>query len=224
MFSENFINIYSVGRETHKVQVCHFGAEWSLWGRGTSPGDESMKMWIFILRAVLRQRTGSGCIRWWIFEEKMCQRLTRIPSWWYIIDDAPKAAGGLNISMWSVPEGTGTAEDFQTVVLLLPMRIWMAAAAVKMEAILEPGGTASGRKLLIVVNDRRIGKRLPWEHLENMVEVITAMNDRGDEASVWNYKTLSAILLDMSVPVCDEFQFLELIRDDVMLTSCLWSS
>ena len=34
-----------------------------------------------------------------------------------------------------------------------------------------------------------------------------------------NYKTLSAILLDMSVPVCDEFQFLELIRDDVMLTS-----
>ena len=25
--------------------------------------------------------------------------------------------------------------------------------------------------------------------------------------------------LDMSVPVCDEFQFLELIRDDVMLTS-----
>ena len=34
-----------------------------------------------------------------------------------------------------------------------------------------------------------------------------------------NYRTISAILLDMSVPVCDEFQFLELIRDDVMLTS-----
>ncbi len=60
------------------------------------------------------------------------------------------------------------------------------------------------------------------EHLEGSFEVITAMNEaEGMKRLSENYKTLSAILLDMSVPVCDEFQFLELIRDDVMLTLCL---
>nr|WP_301546492.1 response regulator [Blautia massiliensis (ex Durand et al. 2017)] len=88
-----------------------------------------------------------------------------------------------------------------------------------MEAILEPGGTASGRKLLIVVNDETDRKALT-EHLEGSFEVISAMNEaEGMKRLSENYKTLSAILLDMSVPVCDEFQFLELIRDDVMLTS-----
>ena len=69
------------------------------------------------------------------------------------------------------------------------------------------------------MNDETDRKALT-EHLEGSFEVITAMNEaEGMKRLSENYKTLSAILLDMSVPVCDEFQFLELIRDDVMLTS-----
>ena len=64
VLGKNFINIYSVDRETHKVQVCRFqGRVELMWRRDFAVMNPMRRSWIFILRAVLRQRTGSGCIR-----------------------------------------------------------------------------------------------------------------------------------------------------------------
>ena len=64
VLGKNFINIYSVDRETHKVQVCRFQGQSGAYGEeGLRRMNPMRRSWIFILRAVLRQRTGSGCIR-----------------------------------------------------------------------------------------------------------------------------------------------------------------
>lgn len=64
VLGKNFINIYSVDRETHKVRYAASRGRVELMGRRDFAGMNPMRRsWIFILRAVLRQRTGSGCIR-----------------------------------------------------------------------------------------------------------------------------------------------------------------
>ena len=216
VLGKNFINIYSVDRETHKVQVCRFQGQSGAYGEEGLRRDESYEkiMDIYIESSVAAEDRIR--MHQMMDFEKICQRLTRIPQ--LMVHYRVRRSNGRIEYFYVKCARVGTAEDFQTVVFAFANED-MDVRYSEMEAILEPGGTASGRKLLIVVNDETDRKALT-EHLEGSFEVITAMNEaEGMKRLSENYKTLSAILLDMSVPVCDEFQFLELIRDDVMLTS-----
>lgn len=49
---------------------------------------------------------------------------------------------------------------------------------------------------------------------------MTAVNgEEGLKLLGENYRDISAVLLDVSMPICDGFQFLDRIRDDMMLSS-----
>ncbi len=88
-----------------------------------------------------------------------------------------------------------------------------------MESILEPGGLSSRRKLLII-EDNELNRKLLAELLEDSYEVMTAVNgEEGLKLLGENYRDISAVLLDVSMPICDGFQFLDRIRDDMMLSS-----
>lgn len=88
-----------------------------------------------------------------------------------------------------------------------------------MESILEPGGSSSRRKLLII-EDNELNRKLLAELLEDSYEVMTAVNgEEGLKLLGENYRDISAVLLDVSMPICDGFQFLDRIRDDMMLSS-----
>lgn len=88
-----------------------------------------------------------------------------------------------------------------------------------MESILEPGGPSSRRKLLII-EDNELNRKLLAELLEDSYEVMTAVNgEEGLKLLGENYRDISAVLLDVSMPICDGFQFLDRIRDDMMLSS-----
>ena len=89
----------------------------------------------------------------------------------------------------------------------------------EMESILEPGGPSSRRKLLII-EDNELNRKLLAELLEDSYEVMTAVNgEEGLKLLGENYRDISAVLLDVSMPICDGFQFLDRIRDDMMLSS-----
>lgn len=89
----------------------------------------------------------------------------------------------------------------------------------EMESILEPGGSSSRRKLLII-EDNELNRKLLAELLEDSYEVMTAVNGEEDLKLLGeNYRDISAVLLDVSMPICDGFQFLDRIRDDMMLSS-----
>lgn len=88
-----------------------------------------------------------------------------------------------------------------------------------MESILEPGGSSSRRKLLII-EDNELNRKLLAELLEDSYEVMTAVNrEEGLKLLGESYRDISAVLLDVSMPICDGFQFLDRIRDDMMLSS-----
>lgn len=216
VLGKNFVNIYSVDRETHKVQVYRFQGQGGAYVEEGLRRDESYEkiMDIYIESSVAAEDRIR--MHQMMDFEKICQRLTRIPQ--LMVHYRVRRSNGRIEYFYVKCARVGTAEDFQAVVFAFANED-MDVRYSEMEAILEPGGTASGRKLLIVANDETDRKALT-EHLEGSFEVITAMNEaEGMKCLSENYRTLSAILLDMSVPVCDEFQFLELIRDDVMLTS-----
>lgn len=80
-------------------------------------------------------------------------------------------------------------------------------------------GTGAKRKLL-VVEDNELNREILAEILSEKYEILAAENGEiGLKLLSEHYRELSAVLLDVYMPVCDGFEFLERIKDDVMLSS-----
>ena len=82
-----------------------------------------------------------------------------------------------------------------------------------------PRKPVTKRKILIV-EDNELNREMLTELLVGQFEVLTAENgEEGLKMLSQHYKELSAVLLDVYMPVCDGFEFLERIKDDIMLSS-----
>lgn len=87
------------------------------------------------------------------------------------------------------------------------------------QSMIVPGGVAAKRKIL-VVEDNELNREILTELLIEQFDVLTAENGEiGLKLLSQHYRELSAVLLDVYMPVCDGFEFLERIKDDVMLSS-----
>ena len=215
VLGKDFTNIYSVDRKSHKVQVCRFHNQFlervkeSLIQDGTY--EKAMDIYIeddVVAEDKLKMQQMMDF-------DKICERLTKIPQ---LIVHYRVFRNGRIEYFYVKCARVGSAEDFTAVVFAFANED-MDVRHSEMEAILEPGGAASRRKLLII-EDNELNRRLLAELLEDSFEVMTAVNgEEGLKLLAENYRDLSAILLDVSMPVCDGFQFLERIQDDMMLSS-----
>ena len=89
----------------------------------------------------------------------------------------------------------------------------------ELESMIVPGRPVTKRKIL-VVEDNELNREMLTELLVGQFEVLTAENgEEGLKMLSQHYKELSAVLLDVYMPVCDGFEFLERIKDDIMLSS-----
>lgn len=215
VLGKDFTNIYSVDRMSHKIQVCRFdnrvqgGVEESL------IRDDAYEkvMDLYIEKNVAVE--DKARMRQMMDFEKICQRLSRVSQ---LIVHYRVRRNGRTEYFYVKCARVGAAEDFETVVFAFANED-MDVCHSEMEAILEPGGAASAKKLLII-EDNELNRNLLTELLGDSYEVLTAVNGKeGLELLAENYRDISAILLDVSMPVCDGFQFLERIRDDVMMSS-----
>ena len=78
----------------------------------------------------------------------------------------------------------------------------------------------TAKRRVLVVEDNALNREMLTELLSDQFEVIEASDgEEGLKLLSRHYKKLSAILLDIYMPVCDGFEFLERIRNDVMLSS-----
>ena len=76
-----------------------------------------------------------------------------------------------------------------------------------------------GRRILLV-EDNELNREILTELLSEKFDILTAENGEiGLKMLSEHYRELSAVLLDVYMPVCDGFEFLERIKDDVMLSS-----
>ena len=89
----------------------------------------------------------------------------------------------------------------------------------ELESMIIPGSVSAKRKIL-VVEDNELNREILTELLSEKFDILTAENGEiGLKMLSEHYRELSAVLLDVYMPVCDGFEFLERIKDDVMLSS-----
>ena len=147
--------------------------------------------------------------------DKICQRLKKVSQ--FMIHYRVRR-DGITHYYYVKCARIGKADDFEAIVLAFANED-MDVQHSEMESILEPGGPSSRRKLLII-EDNELNRKLLAELLEDSYEVMTAVNgEEGLKLLGENYRDISAVLLDVSMPICDGFQFLDRIRDDMMLSS-----
>lgn len=215
VLGKDYSNIYSVDRETRKVQVCRYKNH-ALGGVGETlvreePYDKVMAVYIEDNVASEDQTK----MRQMMDFDKICERLSKVPQ--FMVHYRVRRDGNTHYFYVKCAR-IGEADNFEAVVLAFANED-MDVRHSEMEAILEPGGAASRRKLLII-EDNELNRKLLSELLEDSFEVMTAVNgEEGLKVLGENYRDISAVLLDVSMPVCDGFQFLDRIKDDVMLSS-----
>ena len=215
VLGKNYTNIYSVNRRTHKISVCRFHNR-MLGGVGESllrndSYDKVMDIYIednVAAEDKLRMHQAMDF-------EKICDRLRKVPQFKVHY----RVYRNDTIYHYYVKcARIGEADSFEDVVLAFANEDSDVRHS-EMESILEPGGTASRRKLLII-EDNELNRKLLTELLEDSYDVMTACDgEEGLKLLGENYRDISAVLLDVSMPICDGFQFLERIQDDVMLSS-----
>ena len=77
----------------------------------------------------------------------------------------------------------------------------------------------TGKRKILIIEDDELNREMLCSILEDRYEIFTAENGEiGFEILTKNYKELSAILLDMQMPVCDGVEFLEKMREEALLS------
>ena len=215
VLGKDYSNIYSVNCATHEIQVFRFhnpvlgGVSESLIRE--EPYEKVVDIYIED-NVASEDKTR---MRQMLDFDKICQRLKKVSQ--FMIHYRVRR-DGITHYYYVKCARIGKAEDFEAIVLAFANED-MDVQHSEMESILEPGGPSSRRKLLII-EDNELNRKLLAELLEDSYEVMTAVNgEEGLKLLGENYRDISAILLDVSMPICDGFQFLDRIRDDMMLSS-----
>ena len=209
-----FTGIYSVNRKDHFVEVYRFSDKAS--GAGQSlPSD---KLYETAIRNYIEDNVipeDQGKMYQAMEFDNVCEKLTR--SVQFMVHYRVRRDGKIHYFYVKCAR-VGTGEDFENIVLGFANED-LDVRHDEMKSVLEPGGIAEKRKIL-VVEDNELNQEILKELLSEDYEILTAGDgEMGLSVLSRNYRDLSAILLDVCMPVCDGFEFLERIQDDVLLSS-----
>lgn len=209
----DYTRIYSVRRSDHHVQIFRFadraaGVRDFIYTDGTyeTAVDTYIKQNVFIedqsrLRRVMEF-------------ENVCERLQKVPQ--FVVHYRVLRNGEIHYYYVKMAR-IGEADSFDTLVVAIANEDTDVHRN-EMNAFLKPGGTAGRRKLLIV-EDNELNREILTELLQDDFDILTAENGEiGLKVLAEHYRDISVVLLDVCMPVCDGFEFLERIQGDVLLS------
>ena len=76
------------------------------------------------------------------------------------------------------------------------------------------------KRKVLVVEDNQLNREMLAEILSDRYQVLTACDgEEGLRCLAEHYQELSVVLLDVCMPVCDGYEFLERIQGDSLLSS-----
>ena len=147
--------------------------------------------------------------------ENVCERLQKVPQ--FVVHYRVLRNGEIHYYYVKMAR-IGEADSFDTLVVAIANEDTDVHRN-EMNAFLKPGGTAGRRKLLIV-EDKELNREILTELLQDDFDILTAENGEiGLKVLAEHYRDISVVLLDVCMPVCDGFEFLERIQGDVLLSS-----
>lgn len=210
----DYTRIYSVRRSDHHVQIFRFadraaGVRDFIYTDGTyeTAVDTYIKQNVFIEDQSRLQRAMEF--------ENVCERLQKVPQ--FVVHYRVLRNGEIHYYYVKMAR-IGEADSFDTLVVAIANEDTDVHRN-EMNAFLKPGGTAGRRKLLIV-EDNELNREILTELLQNDFDILTAENGEiGLKVLAEHYRDISVVLLDVCMPVCDGFEFLERIQGDVLLSS-----
>ncbi len=210
----DYTRIYSVRRSDHHVQIFRFadraaGVRDFIYTDGTyeTAVDTYIKQNVFIEDQSRLQRAMEF--------ENVCERLQKVPQ--FVVHYRVLRNGEIHYYYVKMAR-IGEADSFDTLVVAIANEDTDVHRN-EMNAFLKPGGTAGRRKLLIV-EDNELNREILTELLQDDFDILTAENGEiGLKVLAEHYGDISVVLLDVCMPVCDGFEFLERIQGDVLLSS-----
>ena len=209
----DYTRIYSVRRSDHHVQIFRFadraaGVRDFIYTDGTyeTAVDTYIKQNVFIEDQSRLQRAMEF--------ENVCERLQKVPQ--FVVHYRVLRNGEIHYYYVKMAR-IGEADLFDTLVVAIANEDTDVHRN-EMNAFLKPGGTAGRRKLLIV-EDNELNREILTELLQDDFDILTAENGEiGLKVLAEHYRDISVVLLDVCMPVCDGFEFLERIQGDVLLS------
>lgn len=210
----DYTRIYSVRRSDHHVQIFRFadraaGVRDFIYTDGTYEPvvDTYIKQNVFI--------EDQSRLRRAMEFDNVCERLQKVPQ--FVVHYRVLRNGEIHYYYVKMAR-IGEADSFDTLVVAIANEDTDVHRN-EMNAFLKPGGTAGRRKLLIV-EDNELNREILTELLQDDFDILTAENGEiGLKVLAEHYRDISVVLLDVCMPVCDGFEFLERIQGDVLLSS-----
>lgn len=216
VLGENYENVYAIDRETGSVEVYRFSGK----ARGvkevlTTAQDMqySTAMATYIDQNVLSEDQMKMTPL--INLENVCEHLKMTQQ--FGMHYRVRRDGETHFYFMKCAR-IGDDDDFDTIVMGFGNEDFDIRRKL-VEAEIAPGGTATRRKLL-VIEDNEMNREILKELLSDTYDVVTAQDgEEGFRLLSDMYQILSAVLLDIYMPRCDGFEFLERTRSDKRLQS-----
>ncbi len=149
--------------------------------------------------------------------DSLCAHLKRVPQFMVHYRSRRKKDGEVHYTYLKCAR-VGDADSFETIVLAFANED-ADVRRNQLQAVVSSGGLAAKRRVLIVEDDE-INREILADLLHDQFDVLCAEDGAvGLKMLEEHYAELSVVLLDMFMPVCDGFQFLERVKKNPLLAS-----
>ncbi len=214
VLGNDYSGIYSVNKQTQKIlsYLENTNADVTTLLTGT---DYIPAITAYVEENVLPQDQGK--LEFVMDFDSLCAHLKRVPQFMVHFRSRRRKDGEIHY-MYLKCARVGEANSFETIVLAFANED-ADVRRNQLQAVVSPGGIAAKCRVLVVEDDE-INREILTDLLRDQFDVLCAEDGAvGLKMLEEHYAELSVVLLDMFMPVCDGFQFLEQVKKNPLLAS-----
>lgn len=214
ILGDDYTNIYLVNRKNHKIEIYRYRNQMV----GVRENIENERLYEQTMKSYIENNVAPEDRKKLLQEtdfETVCDQLTRAPQ--FTVHYRVKRHGVIQYYYMKCAR-VGDAENFENVVFAFANED-VDVRRNELAELTEPGAAVTKRKVLIVEDDE-LNREILAAVLSDQFDVLHAEN--GEEGLLMleeYYRVLSVVLLDICMPVCDGYEFLERRKKDKFLSS-----
>lgn len=215
VLGNDYSSIYSVDRQTQKMRSYLESTNADAMTLLDTTQTYTEAVAAYVEENVLPQDQGK--LEFAMDFDSLCAHLRRVPQFMVHYRSRRKKSGEVHYTYLKCAR-VGEADSFDTIALAFANED-ADVRRNQLQAVVSPGSTLAKRRILIVEDDE-INREILADLLHDQFDVLCAEDGAvGMKLLEEHYAELSVVLLDMFMPVCDGFQFLEQVKKNPLLAS-----
>lgn len=214
ILGDDYANIYLVNRKSHKVEIYRYRNQMA----GVRESVQNDLLYDQVIKSYIENNVAPEDRRKMLLETELdtvCDHLRKAPQ--FTVHYRVKRHGVIQFYYVKCAR-IGNADDFENIVLAFANED-IDVRRNELTEFTETGGSIAKRKILIVEDDE-LNREILAAVLEDKYDILHAADGaEGLQMLAEHYRVLSLVLLDICMPVCDGYEFLERRRNDKFLSS-----